>query len=542
MTDQGNTNHFIRIRGSIKARLTNFKRYIEKLSEPVNADDVIDEVVIIETEQRLQKVEELFYEFEKCQSEIEQLAEKEEIFEEQVKQRAVFEENYFNIVSNAKKFIIRARPVKAEPSVHADSGSMHSFRMQHTDRELYHALGVKLPKIKLPCFDGSYNNWSVFYDTFQSLIHTSDKISDIEKFHYLRGALKDEAAKVIQHLEVSAVNYQSAWSLLEKRYKNKSLMIHNHIKGIVGYPKIIKESAFAIRQLSDTIQGHLRALRSLKEPVDHWDSLLIFLISEKFDASTEKEWESELLKITELPTQSTLLDFLEKRCHFLEKIEKRVEVVNQSQGLKIKQGIKPQAKLAYTATQGSSCPLCKEQHALFSCKSFLDLSAQDRVIQAKRLKLCFNCLRTGHMSTRCKSRHCRKCDKSHNTLLHVDPSIQSDTQNKENAVSQGSDAPKQPTSTHSVVSHAISSDNAHKVLATAVVHIADKEGNTRDCVALLDGGSQSNFMTDNLCRRLRLPISKVNIPVIGINQGKTKIAESTVTTIKSRHSPYVATM
>jgi len=53
-------------------------------------------------------------------------------------------------------------------------------------------------------------------------------------------------------------------------------MIHNHIKEIVGYPKIVRESTTAIKQLSDTVQGHLRALRSLKEPVDHWDNLLIF--------------------------------------------------------------------------------------------------------------------------------------------------------------------------------------------------------------------------------------------------------------------------
>lgn len=47
------------------------------------------------------------------------------------------------------------------------------------------------------------------------------------------GSLKNDAVKVIQHLEVSAINYQVAWSLLEKQYKNEPLMIHNHIKGIV---------------------------------------------------------------------------------------------------------------------------------------------------------------------------------------------------------------------------------------------------------------------------------------------------------------------
>jgi len=68
--------------GSIKARLTNFKKYIDTLGDPDNANTPIDEATIIETEQRLQKVEELFHEFEKYQSEIERMAETDEDFEE----------------------------------------------------------------------------------------------------------------------------------------------------------------------------------------------------------------------------------------------------------------------------------------------------------------------------------------------------------------------------------------------------------------------------------------------------------------------------
>jgi len=532
-----------RTRGSIKARLTNFKKYIDALGDSDNVIAPVDEATIIETEQRLQRAEELFHEFEKCQSEIECTAETDEDFEEQVKQRMGFEESYFNIISNAKKFIAKTRQAGAEQSVRADSGPIHLVHARDSHGDTLRDIGVKLPKIKLPHFDGSYENWSIFYDTFQSLIHKNNKISDIEKFHYLRGALKDSAAKVIQHLEVSAMNYQSAWSLLEKRYENKSLMIHNHIKGIVGYPKIVRESTTAIRQLSDTVQGHLRALRSLKEPVDHWDSLLIFLVSEKFDANTQKEWESELLKIPELPTQTTLLDFLEKRCHFLEKMEKTTDSVNRSQTSKsYKQKGDSQSQLSHAATQRLTCPLCKEQHHLFLCKSFLDFSIQDRISQVKRLKLCFNCLRKGHTSTECKSGHCRKCDKSHNTLLHIDTSIQSNTPREETTASQKSDTQVQPTVSNSVVNHAVSNDNAHKILATAVVYITDKNGKERECVALLDGGSQSNFMTTSLCQCLNLTAVRVNIPVIGINQNKTNAIKSVVTTIKSKHNPYKATL
>lgn len=117
-----------------------------------------------------------------------------------------------------------------------------------------------------------------------------------------------------------------------------------------------------------------------------------------------------MLKCIETPTQVTLLDFLEKRYHFLEKIEKKVDLVNQLQDSRFKQGTKPQSRLSHAVTQRNTCSLCKGQHALFSCKSFLNLSVQDRIARIKQLKLCFNCLRTGHVSTECKSSQCRRCD------------------------------------------------------------------------------------------------------------------------------------
>lgn len=44
-------------------------------------------------------------------------------------------------------------------------------------------LSVKLPTIKLPTFTGRYEEWLPFHDTFSSLIHLENSISEIQKFH-----------------------------------------------------------------------------------------------------------------------------------------------------------------------------------------------------------------------------------------------------------------------------------------------------------------------------------------------------------------------
>jgi len=64
------------------------------------------------------------------------MTETDEDFEEQVKQRMIFDKNYFNIISNTKKFIASMRPTGAEHSVRANSGPVHLVHAQASDRDI----------------------------------------------------------------------------------------------------------------------------------------------------------------------------------------------------------------------------------------------------------------------------------------------------------------------------------------------------------------------------------------------------------------------
>jgi hypothetical protein len=44
---------------------------------------------------------------------------------------------------------------------------------------------VNLPTINLPHFNGEYTEWTVFYNSFLSLIHENAKLENIQKLHYL---------------------------------------------------------------------------------------------------------------------------------------------------------------------------------------------------------------------------------------------------------------------------------------------------------------------------------------------------------------------
>ncbi len=79
--------------------------------------------------------------------------------------------------------------------------------------------GVQLPRIMVPNFDGNLLNWQIFWEQFESAIHSKTQLTDSEKLTYLRDALKDGPARhVISGLTQTSANYTEAVKRLRERY------------------------------------------------------------------------------------------------------------------------------------------------------------------------------------------------------------------------------------------------------------------------------------------------------------------------------------
>lgn len=65
--------------------------------------------------------------------------------------------------------------------------------------------------------------------------------------------------------------------------------------------------------------------------------------------------------------------------------------------------------------------------------------------------------------------------------------------------------------------------------------VYDKDKNGIPCRILLDSASQSNFVTSSTLKRLT---SKIDLPVIGINQIKTKISLCAEISLASRNTGF----
>ena len=74
---------------------------------------------------------------------------------------------------------------------------------------------VSLPKIIIKKFCGEPTAWQEFHDTFGATVGENNKLSDIEKFTYLKGYLSGEAERCIEGLELTKDNYREALEILE---------------------------------------------------------------------------------------------------------------------------------------------------------------------------------------------------------------------------------------------------------------------------------------------------------------------------------------
>lgn len=332
------------------------------------------------------------------------------------------------------------------------------------------------------------------------LLYMTTSLTKVQKFYYLKSCLRDEALNLIETIQVTEANYDTAWQLLYDRYENKALLIHNHIRALFDYPTIDTENHGSLRAFYDAITKNIRAFKILGEPTASWDRILIYLLSQKMDKTTRREWELYDSK-EDLPTMSDMNKFLKQRCDLLEKLE----ITNKSTSRSYeKRDNRAKGKLnAFTAIDkgGMCCYYCKDGHAIYQCDKFKNLTGDQRSMQVRKLSLCYNCLRPSHRVSECSHSGCKNCGKKHNTLLHSDKDNEERPKNKEER-SNAQPVPQGSTST--TVMHTMEKDNEYEVekglvlLSTAMVKVKDSRGNLLQCRALLNSGAQSNFITEKL--------------------------------------------
>ena len=332
-------------------------------------------------------------------------------------QRGSIQDLYYQTIADAKVILNSA-------GTHSEVHTMNS-NSSLTDVENRPSLSSMqcykppLPALSLPEFSGKIEDWLSFKDSFNAFIQKRDDLPDSAKFKYLKSQLKGEALRKVKVFSMTGDNYSRAWDLLKKAYEDKRMLISRHLILLLRLPVQEKETYEGLIVLADETMQHIQSLESLDVKIN--PEIIVTLIEEKLHKNTLEKWE-ETIKRGEFPKLDTLIEFLYGAAARMSKRKRDFSIVDDKEAPPRKQSRVDHKRHAFV-TSTKKCPVaaCDEQHPLFRCGQFVELPVSDRFKIVKNAHLCFNCLRD-HLAKDCKLGHCKKCNKKHNTLLHVEKS------------------------------------------------------------------------------------------------------------------------
>lgn len=390
---------------------------------------------------------------------------------------------------------------------------------------------IKLPDIELPKFSGEYKLFRTFIDRFNSLVHTNITLNAIDKYNYLVASLSGPPLTLVKSIPLTENNYENAYESLVKRYDNKRLIAISHLQAIDNAPIISfnTKSAHTLRNLVDTFNENLSALKSFALPIEEWDFLLYFLLCKHLDEETKTQFEfSSHNSKNSLPSYKLLVKFITERCDSLDAIEfsnqqSSPQKLKNSTPSKFNSKFKQSSSFFIQSNANMLCNFCKSDHSIYKCQSFREISVPDRINFARKNKLCLNCLSSGHLLKDCNSKStCRICQSRHHSFLHFSNkylSQKSDPVNTDlNANENSLRLEEKPTTSEVVFNGMVSSKGNVVLLSTAIIDILDNRGHYQKIRVLLDSGSQANFITQKCLNKLGLKIYPLSMSVKGLGK------------------------
>ncbi|XP_063972042.1 uncharacterized protein LOC135159909 [Diachasmimorpha longicaudata] len=461
-----------------------------------------------------------FAAFDDLQEQIETLDEAEKA------KRFEIEGDYYDVIGEVTAIV---SPLPRSRSVTSDIQRVPSPAGLAADTATSLLALMRLPELEIVKFNGEYENYRPFIDTFMSGINNYPQLSKFHKLQYFRSLLTGKAAKVIEALPNTENNYETALEMIDKKFNFERKILSRHWWTLQDLPIITKETPEALSNLVDTINQHLRSLKNLNQPVNQWDLPLICLIQSKISPELFTLWELKI-KDSKLPTYTSLLEFLENRSQCSTRI---TSTINE------RSSHSKRGRQAFFTSE-TTCDMCKEGHKIGKCPKFRALSPAERYKIAKQKLLCINCLGAKHERQQCVSRFdCNHCHERHHTLLHFN-----DKSESRNPVNKSSTKPavkpqaQPPMDSQSFIINTSNCD----LMVTAQLQVINHSDQPVNCRALLDTCSTTNFMTERLALSLKLPTKNFVVPIGALNSMKTSTKHLVTATIRSRVSNFKKTL
>ena len=329
----------------------------------------------------------------------------------------------------------------------------------------------KLPKLTLPTYEGDPTLWTSFWDVFECIIDDYKDLSDVQKFTYLKGQLKGEAAELIKGFKVENASYATAVDLLKKTYGQPDKVKTAFVQKLLD----LTPPDYEVNSLKNFYASFESAVRSIHNLNITEDEIMTVILTSKVPSPLKEIIKRELKKDT-----LNLDSFIERY---------QLEVYNMDQRDSVSHSIGATAAFATPVSPikdnvtKPGCKLCAGGHPWFKCTKYPQ--NVQKIKKAQELKLCTKCMQN-HEGGKCnnpKIRDCKHCKGRHYHVL---------CPNEDKSKSK--DSSPQKTVVQTTTCSVSAKDKSTTILPTMKLPVVGKEGGRHVMRVLLDSCSQRTFI------------------------------------------------
>ena len=364
-----------------------------------------------------------------------------------------------------------------------------------------------LPKLTLHRFDGNPKEWVRWFSLFEALVHNQETLSSAEKMAHLQGAVGGLAQQCIQGMLYRGDLYEAALTLLKDRFGREEDIVSANLREVFACPSPSYLDPASLERFQASLHCAISVFQTMGYDGDLSSFENLRRIVQKLPPEMKKDWSEHILALEpQKPTLVHLDAWLNKQVRVALNLASVSSVAPPRKGQK--QTSQGQVKSAAQRTSlttvtgmASDCVCCSRPHVVTSCPDFLRMGVDDRARAISSSGCCFYCLKRGHRVRNCRqARTCGVdgCQLRHHQLLHGSQRI---------TRSRGAPTAEPPQGASRVVAAASagSSGAASATLLQVVpVIIIGDQGKSKEVYALLDPGSQTSLLSEEVMEQLGL--------------------------------------